>query len=113
MGDISFFISKRGDPESIAQATSWTEKGLDVVKTTRESHKGKIDCDLAYALLLYHLGWMQMGSGEYDKGRESLKAVVTQSKAMNLKVIAKLAQDDLDKIDRLERYKYEDDNNTV
>ena len=63
MRDVSLFIALGGGgPEAITQATSWAQKGLDVVNTTRESHKGKPECDTAFILLLYHLGWMQIVS---------------------------------------------------
>ena len=125
MRDVSLFIALGGGgPEAITQATSWAQKGLDVVNTTRESHKGKPECDTAFILLLYHLGWMQTVSeifillffafhllkfffpqisGEYDKGRESFKTVLKESKAMKMKSYARYAQEQLDKLDAEKR----------
>lgn len=64
MRDISLFIAMGGGPEAIAHATSWAQKGLDVASTARQSKKGKgkVECDSAYVVLLYHLAWMQIVS---------------------------------------------------
>ena len=61
MCDISHFVAMGGGPEAIAQATLWLQKGFDVANSTRQSKKGKgkTECDLAYVVLLFHLGLMQ------------------------------------------------------
>lgn len=59
MRDISLFLVINGGPDAIAQATSWAQKGLDVTIAARKSHKGVMECDSAYLILLFHLGWMQ------------------------------------------------------
>ena len=37
--------------------------------------------------------------GEYDKGRESFKALLKESKALKMKKMAKYAQEELDMLD--------------
>jgi hypothetical protein len=49
-----------GPAEVIAQATSWAQKGLDVVIATRQSQPNKHDeCELAYTALLFNLAMMR------------------------------------------------------
>jgi hypothetical protein len=62
MRDVSMFIAMGSEPDALAQATSWAQKGLDVVNTTRQPHKGKSECDLALVLILFHLGMLQVVS---------------------------------------------------
>ena len=62
MRDISMFIAMSGDPETLPQAISWLQKGLDVINATPHSIKGPNECESAYLLLLYQLGLMQVVS---------------------------------------------------
>ena len=59
MRDVSLFIVYGGGREGLDQATYWAQKGLDLVNTTRDSHKGISECDTALVVLLCHLGLMQ------------------------------------------------------
>jgi hypothetical protein len=62
-------ITLDGGPDSIAQATSWAQKGLEVVNSTvtRQSKKeDRLVCDLACLSLMYHLSWMQMVSSFFS-----------------------------------------------
>ena len=62
MRNISMLIAMSNRPEAIAEATAWNQKGLDVVNTTRQSHKGILECDLAEGLLLFNLAFIQLVS---------------------------------------------------
>lgn len=65
MGRISETILRShlsdGPTGTIAQATSWAQKGLDIVIATRESHPNvKYDgCELAYIALLLNVALMR------------------------------------------------------
>lgn len=43
---------------SFAEATEWAQKGMEIVNDARQSSKGMIECDVAYLLLLYQLGFI-------------------------------------------------------
>ena len=45
--------------EAIDQATSWAQKGLDVVITTRQSNKVNAECELAYISMLFNVALMR------------------------------------------------------
>ena len=53
-----------GLTEAITQATSWAEKGLDIVMATRQSHPNikHDECELAYITLLFSVGTMRQVS---------------------------------------------------
>ena len=63
MKEVSLLLLvPRGGLEDLAraksQAISWSQKALDVVIDTRQSHKANFGCDSAYLELLYHLAML-------------------------------------------------------
>ena len=62
MRDVAVIVAMNDDsPDSFAQATSWSQKGLDVATAARQSKKCH-ECNTAYLLSLFQLASFQQVS---------------------------------------------------
>lgn len=60
MAKVSETILASGDlAQVIDQATSWAQKGLDVVIATRQSSEANSECELAYISMLFNVALMR------------------------------------------------------
>jgi len=83
----------------IPEATSWAQKGLDIVIDTRQSIRGKRteECRWAYIMSLLTLASLKELSGEDDKAREFYEAIVKECQYTDFDSIAEHVQQDLQK----------------
>jgi len=94
--------------EAIDQATSWAQKGLDVVITTRQSNKANAECELAYISMLFNVALMRRLSGEDAKSRELYETALKQCNARGLEEIAGFARREMQELDSTVRSKSKD-----
>jgi len=98
MGNIAELIVRNPSPENIQQAESWAEKGLDVVKGTRNNTFRKHEiCEAAYAVMLYNLAMTRELSGDKEKAQDLLTESLEHSKTIGFNDGIKHAEEALGK----------------